>query len=63
MATALEILQDWPDFRDSLPLVLAEARFAALCKELTAQKEPLAWDHLEIVAKFSIEVHFGAISA
>ena len=63
MATAQEILQNWPDFRDNLPLVLAEARFAALCKELTAQKEPLPLDDLETVAKFSIEVQFGAISA
>ena len=63
MATVQEILQDWPDFRDSLPLVLAEARFAALCKEIIAQKDPLAWDDLETVAKFSVEVHYGAISA
>ena len=62
MATAQEILRDWPDLRDSLPHVLAEARFAALCTALTAQKGLLAWGDLETVAKFSIEVHFAAIS-
>ena len=56
MAAVQEILQDWPEFRDSLPLVLAEARFAALCKELTARKEPLACEELATVARFSIEV-------
>ena len=63
MATVQKVLQDWPEFRDSLPLVLAEARFADLCKGLIAQEEPLAWDDLGTVAKLIMEVQIGAISA